>query len=1002
MNPWSVRGSSAKNVLHCNGRVEEFDGHFYTIKTPFGYYSRVPSLCGKCSIGDEVLVAFGDVKNRRHPLIVYNKSKIVSQSRRRNGIIILPTALWSQSLSSPGLNPFAPNCFRPDPAASTLTVWSGTGGNYNDFPVLLDKDVRPVLGFALRKFDNSNWDKVRVLVVTGISTAEVFECDWEHADTPLGWVGGFFATNSDGSLVFVSEANTKKCFRKRAGALQEITLADISPAHGPYFCNMSDFGQLVFPNWQKIYSGTLTYPDFPYPGSWPAGTPVWLDASTTSKIDYYNLDTDGTTLTRNQIEPASLFPGYFQPAVSSFGGSHAYDSQGRLLAWASARDSFNPANGGFEESACAGFRSNGFAQPRPSGGDYVFPNNGRQWGRKLAGVVACILNGATQWIHKIEHTAGAPLANSQLIDPFDAAFATQEANNGFVDANYASEIANPAAPPWRPNPITRYSTITYEGIAEQESLTSVVAIYSDWRANNVSNCFPASGSHGSTGVYTGFPPNDDPYAVVGFNQSSGEFSLPRFDHYHDVQIELLPRGRNLAQPILNLYGDTGKKNNWGVFADWSAPTDQTGSKVVCRRPEDSPYVSFTVPVSCFFGGQSTLQGRMTDGFQHGIPEWFALVEYSQNAGYQRLYINRAEESGGPYEIDTDWVSFPLLANIGAAGYNLGGPSGVITANVGAVKGHFIRDFSFLSKRFVRKIDSSGSLAWEKDLTQLMAGAEYWRSYLEAGLRGTDLNELVGARSTEELPLGDDMGAPVPAGRVCMLWADFHDLGPDFLPTQKLLILDDSDGNLLHTIDLTEGDEPEEILGEDVREPDIESPINESDFFTGDGTTTEFELSFSFVEWTYVQDHVGNFEPGDTIAFSFADGKIIYEEAPPDGAEISVYYISGYESTPGSLLWRAGEKRYDPTVVEIYAGVDPNDKEWALIQINRVDRLGESSGTRLLKLKMAANITTAPDQTWTTDSLQIGRLAIHGGSIYQLGSNGGGANSILKKTNPSTV
>lgn len=103
-----------------------------------------------------------------------------------------------------------------------------------------------------------------------------------------------------------------------------------------------------------------------------------------------------------------------------------------------------------------------------------------------------------------------------------------------------------------------------------------------------------------------------------------------------------------------------------------------------------------------------------------------------------------------------------------------------------------------------------------------------------------------------------------------------------------------------------------------------------------------------------------------------------------------------------MLWRAGEKRYDPTVVEIYAGVDPNDKEWALIQINRVDRLGESSGTRLLKLKMATNITTAPDQTWTTDSLQIGRLAIHGGSIYQLGSNGGGANSILKKTNPSTV
>ena len=49
-----------------------------------------------------------------------------------------------------------------------------TGGTYNDFPVLLDKDANPVLGFAVRKLDNSNWDKIRVVLPTGVAHGESF------------------------------------------------------------------------------------------------------------------------------------------------------------------------------------------------------------------------------------------------------------------------------------------------------------------------------------------------------------------------------------------------------------------------------------------------------------------------------------------------------------------------------------------------------------------------------------------------------------------------------------------------------------------------------------------------------------------------------------------------------------------------------------------------------------------------------------------------------------
>lgn len=98
MKPYHVSPSSAKPVYHCTG-VVVLSGYFYSVQTTFGRYDNVASVVGRCNLKDEVYIQFGDPKNRRHPIIIYKQSKVVSEARRRSQEAIIEVLInyWLQS-----------------------------------------------------------------------------------------------------------------------------------------------------------------------------------------------------------------------------------------------------------------------------------------------------------------------------------------------------------------------------------------------------------------------------------------------------------------------------------------------------------------------------------------------------------------------------------------------------------------------------------------------------------------------------------------------------------------------------------------------------------------------------------------------------------------------------------------------------------------------------------------------------------------------------------------
>lgn len=939
---------------------------------------------------------FGGPAGRRMPLILAGATKRSWMVEGPSAAAAI-SAAWSQALANCGLNPLALACYRPDPDASTITVWSGTGGTYNDFPVLLDKDANPVLGFAVRKLDNSNWDKIRVVLPTGVSTENHFECDWTDADTDFGsFVSGLIATSPDANIVFLSEYNRGYCWRKRAEALEKLTLSAKMPAHGPYLANMSDSGVLCFPNYSKQPSGVVSYD---VRSNVEPGSPAIIanvEGSSTNKIQFYGLDTEGATLSPTDFDPVALLSEVTNPVISSYIGNLPFNSSGQLLVWATGRDAFSPDSSGFEKSASIGFNFNGFTH-HPTLPLLNYQNASFAWGKKLVAVIGAVsAAGAVAWRHTIEITPSDPMTNTQLINPFDAVFATQTENNMYTAANQTAEddpAIGGAGLSWRP-----YSGVTYSGVCPPGRLTTNRQTYPGWGSGSGGLYAFSVGASGIEGEYN----PADPYAETGVRYSYGHFAIPRYDHFRSVQIELLPRGRNLAVPTRlseSVDPEQAKRRNWNVYEDWSGPTAQATGALVVKRQDDSAYFAYTAPRQCYFGGTSTLVGTVTPLKNTG-PYAFAEIIYDRITQTDLItpYTDEHGVTGDPFLLEIDFITYPRWTNGGGAVYyGLGQGNAFHDGPSGAVECFFVRSQSYLSKRYLRKIDSSGSLVWEKDMTQLVAGAEYWATRTELGVDpATD--ELIGAISNEALPLGDDMGPPRPVGRVVFQWADFHVLGPNFLPVQRLCIYDDSNGNLLHTLDLSTADneeDPAEVLTTDTRATG--DPITFSETFTGDGSTTEFSLSHHAESLDYVD--VGGTTTDATLS---GDGmSVVISPAPEDGSEIYVSYITGY--TVGPVVYRAGNRRWDPVVREIHIGVGPDNLEWAMISIALSDRSSASGGysDRQLRLKMGSNITVAPDQTWGGSIVNTNQ-AIHGGSIYRLGSNGGGSNSILRKTNPSTV
>ncbi len=986
MKPYHVSPSSARPVYHCTG-VVVLTGYFYSVQTTFGRYDNVASVVGRCELKDEVYVQFGDPKNRRHPIIVYKQSKVVSEARRKR-IVVYPSALWSQLLSSSGLHPFTSSSFMPDPTASTISVWSGNLGIFADFPMMLDKDLRPVLGFAARKLDNSNWDKVKVAIVTSPTTELVFEVDWDGSDTFGGsFVPGFVGITADADIVFLSEANKLYGWRKLGNVLEKLTFTSKMPNHGVYLANMSDIGQLVFPNYSKQPGGTIAY----FIGYLTeVGSPASVtntESSTTNKIQFYNLSQEGPVLANIDFDPSILLTGYTNPFVASYIGNLPFNSSAECIIWASGKDAFRPDSIGFERAATIGFLFNN-GHYNTTTGNTEWPNASSAWGRKLKAIIAGVKDAVVRWKHEIEVVPEDPILNSELYEPFNTLFAGQVSSNRFTDANAATAIAYPSLS-WRPyNPV-----INYEGLCPVNRLTTNQQIYPGY----------PTGSGGLLAFsFAGIGMNEG--EINGFAVSKGHWNLPQYDHFKDVKIELLPRGRNLEVKTKHPDDET-KLRNWNVFENWSAPTAQPLAKPVVKKSDNSVYIAYTTPRQCFFGGISTLTGSIST-LKNTTPYAFAEIIYDRLQSTDLVRPYGAVDDSEDFYYDWDFINNPYWVNgTGANIYGIGQSNSFFSGPIGTVTCHLVRSMSYLSRRYVRKISQTGSLIWQKDMTQMMAGAEHWMTKIETNVRlsgeGGDALDFCGAISSEELPLGDDMGTPHPAGRVVFQWVDFHTLGPNFLPTQKLCIYDDANGNLLHTLPLSSADaeeSPSEVLTTDTREPDgPPTPNYTTEFFIGDGIQTEFPLS------QHAEELGAVYVDGDEVSAELSEdgNSVIIEPAPGDGLDVSIEYVYSYEpGEPGLLIYEAGNRRWDPVVYEIHAGIDPNGREWALVGINLEDRANPETGGggRMLRLKMGSNITVAPSMEWIGGPL--GQVAIHGGSIYSYGTAFG--SNYVRKTNPSTV
>lgn len=252
------------------------------------------------------------------------------------------------------------------------------------------------------------------------------------------------------------------------------------------------------------------------------------------------------------------------------------------------------------------------------------------------------------------------------------------------------------------------------------------------------------------------------------------------------------------------------------------------------------------------------------------------------------------------------------------------------------------DYYPMIGRFVEKVSPSGALIWKADLTQRVSGLSWYATESDLGVAGT---EVIGGNTSTPHPLGDNIQWVRPCGRVVFVAADFHSLGPNFQPTTKLLILDDSNGTLLHTIPL--------YLNDSLVSADVYG--NGSDTTTGDGSTTYFTFypGQEIAEITELR-----IDGTPTTAFDLFieidNFSVNFYDPPIDGSSIEVDYRFS------TLLYKQGEYFYDVQDTEFRGGQTEDGVEFAVIFITQVSRESpQLNYPRTMLVQLHENLATAP-------------------------------------------
>lgn len=276
---------------------------------------------------------------------------------------------------------------------------------------------------------------------------------------------------------------------------------------------------------------------------------------------------------------------------------------------------------------------------------------------------------------------------------------------------------------------------------------------------------------------------------------------------------------------------------------------------------------------------------------------------------------------------------------------------------------FLPEVAFCQERFVAKLtvvtESGITAAWTADLSQLIT-ASWWRASAEiAPPFGWSGHEFVGGDSSDPLPLGDQIYQISAAGRVAFVTLDLHALGAKYNPETKLAILDDTDGNLLHTLSLLYNTD---TLASDVHEPDGPTPDPEEvleSWSIPPDTSDDHELDHDVVSIEYVL--IDGVPATEGVDYTYASPNRILVNTGPLGATVEVDYIWQPPAPPGAIKYYAADRRYAITSAELRTGAT-GGTEWALVFTTQIDRTDDSTFSRTIAIEMASLLTDTPAST----------------------------------------
>lgn len=925
--PRSERAFWADSI---GGSSFDLDGERYT--------DQATVAKGIVSAGDKVLVCpTVDGRGRRQMLILDSKGS--SGRRRLTFTPFLAAGYWTQAEGNPGMSRSTYSALI-DPAATATTPWTGNA-DAKPFGICVLSNGTILTAQARRDVDDTFWEAVDLFLIN--DDPVTFSANLDFSPDTFAGYGEIFS-NAGGSLVLISIVEGPQFYRLRSGALGLITFADMDTDNFfPLSLNMGTGGVVTHGAYLRNYASSTSQtggPRYSVAIDAPLGDNTLTD---NVEIQGWAMDVTGDEIAEAwSLDPVGLLT-IDRPLL--FGCTSPLPAKGdEFRVWASGRQQLDAAGSDEDQNLC---NTSLFAFP---GGDTSRPNFAPKFARQVQAMISAVsaITGEEIWSYEIARTAAAPILDEGLIGGLTTRLGELgEAQSG-------------------------------AGTGTTASYFSTVGRYTEGQLPSI----------GPTVTYA----SGDPF---GLYYPGPGFSVPQLSLFFRTGIILLPQpAGNVWRPTLMDelapgYGD-GLIRNFETFTEYgleeSARID-SGLEDHCRNNQTgqltvdqagNTYAAYLAPKGLLAGGSlvyniSGSPGTDINSFgfsQNLFPAYWVDTPLIQ-ARWWLTPPGGDPEDATAYIIDATGEPPFEVAEDGSEGSWSETITGFgVHTFVSDQVGHS-PDLFHVYERYIIKLSTTGTLLWECDLTQLVAGCTWYMTEISLG---GFADAIIGGVATDPIPLGDNIWHKSPAGRVLFALVDYHDLGPNFYPTTKLLILNDSDGSIVHTVPLW--------INDDVLEDEVFETSEHTQEFVTDGLQYVFALDLHGfglvasvtevrVDGTPTSDW---FQAGNNVEFTYI---------PDPAHDISCDYVAN-----DTTKYFEGERRYgiDGPSLEIRSGVAGN--EWAAVFVQQVDRTTGSTVSRLVMVETQSTLSSTPTTTqYTHDVTNAFHVAVSGGHLLRITFSG---------------